>query len=207
MSCAPSSATSGRTPVSSTAEPAAGGGSQQNQSQPRALRTQAVSQQQASAGTVCVGAARQCAGIEPAVCRTARGTACGPHGVALGLLAPYIPWRGPVYWPYAYNDMFYYTFWPDAYDPGYWAYAYDDFFDGVFFPDGAPYAEYAAEGPYAGPDGRITTGSAPSRPAAHRAGHPSDARLLRRTGQGRDGMAARSDRGRGAAERRSEGPA
>ena len=44
-------------------------------------------------------------------------------------------------------------------------------FDGVFFPDGAPYAEYAAEGPYAGPDGRVgggsvTTGSAPSRPAA-----------------------------------------
>ena len=84
----------------------------------------------------------------------------------LGLLAPYVPWRGPVYWPYAYNDMFYYTFWPDAYDPGYWAYAYDDMFDGVFFPDGAPYAEYAAEGPYAGPDGRVTTGSAPSRPAA-----------------------------------------
>ena len=70
----------------------------------------------------------------------------------LGLLAPYVPWRGPVYWPYAYNDMFYYTFWPEAYDPGYWAYAYDDMFDGVFFPDGAPYAEYAAEGPYAGPE-------------------------------------------------------
>jgi len=69
-----------------------------------------------------------------------------------------------VYYPYAYNDMFYYTFWPDAYDPGYWAYAYDDMFDGVFFPYGAPYATYTAEGPYAGPDGRITTGSAPSRP-------------------------------------------
>jgi hypothetical protein len=64
------------------------------------------------------------------------------------VLAPYVPWRGPVYWPYAYADVFYYTFWPDAYDPGYWAYAYDDFFDGVFFPDGAPYVEYAAEGPY-----------------------------------------------------------
>jgi hypothetical protein len=84
----------------------------------------------------------------------------------LGLLAPYIPWFGPVYYPYAYDDMFYYAFWPEAYDPSYWAYAYDDMFDGVFFPDGAPYAAYAAEGPYAGPDGRITTGSAPSRPAA-----------------------------------------
>jgi hypothetical protein len=68
-----------------------------------------------------------------------------------------------VYWPYAYNDVFYYTFWPDAYDPGYWAYAYDDFFDGVFFPDGAPYVEYYAEGPYAGPYATATTGSAPPR--------------------------------------------
>jgi hypothetical protein len=82
----------------------------------------------------------------------------------LGLLAPYVPWRGPVYWPYAYNDVFYYTFWPEAYDPGYWAYAYDDFFDGVFFPDGAPYVEYAAEGPYDGAYARTTgtTGAAPA---------------------------------------------
>jgi hypothetical protein len=78
----------------------------------------------------------------------------------LGVLAPYVPWRGPVYWPYAYNDLFYYTFWPDAYDPGYWAYAYDDFFDGVFFPDGAPYVEYTAEGPYDGAYARGTTGTA-----------------------------------------------
>jgi hypothetical protein len=82
----------------------------------------------------------------------------------LGLLAPYVPWRGPVYWPYAYNDLFYYTFWPDSYDPGYWAYAYDDFYDGVFFPDGAPYVEYTAEGPYDGAYARTTTtGAAPSR--------------------------------------------
>ena len=33
--------------------------------------------------------------------------------------------------------MFYYTFWPYAYEPSYWAHAYDDFFDGVFFPDDA----------------------------------------------------------------------
>jgi hypothetical protein len=83
----------------------------------------------------------------------------------LGLLAAYVPWNGPVYWPYAYNDIFYYTFWPDAYDPGYWAYAYDDFFDGIFFPYGAPYVEYAYDyqGPYyEGPDGRATTGSVSS---------------------------------------------
>ena len=146
-------------------QPAAAAAIQQNQ-QSRALRTQAVSAQQATQGRFAsglranaAGSSRQFAGRRAA--RLAARTAWG-----LGLLAPYIPWYGPVYYPYAYNDMFYYTFWPDAYDPGYWAYAYDDMFDGVFFPDGAPYAAYAAEGPYAGPDGRITTGSASSRAAA-----------------------------------------
>jgi len=146
-------------------QPAAAAAIQQNQ-QSRALRTQTVSAQQATQGRFATGlranaagSSRQFAGRRAA--RLAARTAWG-----LGLLAPYIPWYGPVYYPYAYDDMFYYTFWPEAYDPGYWAYAYDDMFDGVFFPDGAPYATYAAEGPYAGPDGRITTGSAPSRPAA-----------------------------------------
>jgi hypothetical protein len=84
----------------------------------------------------------------------------------LGLHASYVPWISAVYWPYAYSDVFYYTFWPDAYEEGYWAYAYDDFFDGIYFPYGAPYVDYAYAGPY-GPYGAIergvTTGSAPSR--------------------------------------------
>ena len=75
----------------------------------------------------------------------------------------YVPWYGPIYWPYAYHDIFYYTFWPYAYDPGYWFYAYDDFFDGIFFPYGAPYIQYAYGGPYEGPYVRETTGRAPSQ--------------------------------------------
>ena len=62
----------------------------------------------------------------------------------------FVPWFGAIYWPYAYTDVFYYTFWPYGYEPAYWAYAYDDFFDGIFFPDGAPYVDYAYEGPYRG---------------------------------------------------------
>jgi LTXXQ motif family protein len=82
-----------------------------------------------------------------------------------GAFARYVPWRSAIYWPFFYTDVFYYTFWPAAYEPGYWAYAYDDFFDGVFFPDGAPYVEYA-DGPYEGPYyARATTGSAPRRDA------------------------------------------
>ena len=53
-----------------------------------------------------------------------------------------MPWYGPVFWPYAYADIFDYTFWPDGYDDGYWAYAYDDFFDGVFWGDAGPPQEY-----------------------------------------------------------------
>jgi hypothetical protein len=55
----------------------------------------------------------------------------------------FTPWYGPVFWPYAYADIFAYTFWPYGYAPGYWAYAYDDFFDGVFWGYGAPSYGYA----------------------------------------------------------------
>ena len=65
-----------------------------------------------------------------------------------GIRAAFVPWYGPVYWPYAYSDIFNYTFWPYAYDDSYWAFVYDDFFDGIFFPYGAPYVEDAYSGPY-----------------------------------------------------------
>lgn len=81
----------------------------------------------------------------------------------LGLRASYVPWLSAVYWPYAYSDVFYHTFWPDAYEDSYWAYAYDDFFDGIYFPYGAPHLDYAYAGPYGMIDEGITTGSAPSR--------------------------------------------
>jgi len=59
-----------------------------------------------------------------------------------GLRAGFVPWYGPVFWPYAYSDVFDYAFWPGGYDDGYWAYAYDDLFDGVFFGEAGPSAEY-----------------------------------------------------------------
>jgi len=61
--------------------------------------------------------------------------------------AGFVAWRGPVFWPYAYTDMFYYPFWPDAYDNGYWPYVYDDFLDSVYWASGNPYSSY----PYAAP--------------------------------------------------------
>lgn len=69
-------------------------------------------------------------------------------------------WYGPVFWPYAYSDVFDYTFWPAGYDDGYWAYVYDDFFDGVFWGEAGPPEEYA----YAAPSSPRTSSGSASRP-------------------------------------------
>jgi hypothetical protein len=67
-----------------------------------------------------------------------------------------------VFLPYVYTDLFYYTFWPQAYDDGYWAYAYDDFFDSIYWATGNPYAEYAYAAPTAESIG-VTTGRVRNR--------------------------------------------
>jgi hypothetical protein len=66
------------------------------------------------------------------------------HAWRHGKRAIFVAWLGPVFWPYAYSDIFDYTFWPHAYDPGYWAYAYDDFVDTVFWGTDSAYSAYAA---------------------------------------------------------------
>jgi hypothetical protein len=48
----------------------------------------------------------------------------------------HVGWIGPLFWPYAYGDLFYYTLWPYAYwdaDP-FWDYGYDDIYQTVFWP-------------------------------------------------------------------------
>jgi LTXXQ motif family protein len=75
------------------------------------------------------------------------------HAWRRGLRAAFVPWYGPVFWPYAYSDIFDYAFWPYGYDDGYWAYAYDDFLDGVFWGEAGPPVDYA----YAAPTGRLST--------------------------------------------------
>jgi hypothetical protein len=75
--------------------------------------------------------------------------------------AAFVPWLGPVFWPYAYSDIFEYTFWPEAYDDAYWAYAYDDLIDTVFWDYGSPYSAYASIAPdgYFEPGGAIVGSS------------------------------------------------
>src|SRR6202042_3172215 len=48
----------------------------------------------------------------------------------------HLGWIGPVFWPYAYGDVFYYALWPDDYadvDP-FWVYGYGDVYEGIFSP-------------------------------------------------------------------------
>jgi hypothetical protein len=127
----------------------------------RQLRTQRVSAEQAVEGRFATQARRHFGDRTERRANRANRLAARAAW-RLGLLATYVPWHGPIYWPYAYTDVFYYTFWPDAYEPAYWAFVYDDFFDGIFFPYGAPYVEEVFAGPY-GPAYTGTTGSAPSR--------------------------------------------
>jgi hypothetical protein len=67
------------------------------------------------------------------------------------LRAAFVAWYGPVFWPYAYSDIFDYAFWPYGYEPGYWAYIYDDFVDSLFWGEQGPPLEYVYTEPYGGP--------------------------------------------------------
>src|SRR5580704_14623624 len=49
----------------------------------------------------------------------------------------HLGWVGPLFWPYAYGDVFYYALWPADYeyvDP-FWAYGYGDIYESIFSPD------------------------------------------------------------------------
>ena len=78
-----------------------------------------------------------------------------------GRRAAFVAWYGPVFWPYAYSDVFDYAFWPYGYDDGFWAYAYDDFFDSVFWGEAGPPEDYVYGGTY-----RQARGSAGGRDQA-----------------------------------------
>jgi hypothetical protein len=91
-----------------------------------------------------------------------------------GQRAGFVPWYGPVFWPYAYSDIFDYAFWPGGYDDGYFAYAYDDFFDGVFFGDAGPPQEYVQE----------DTGSASAAQPAPAPGYAAVQELCKQPGSG-----------------------
>ena len=58
-------------------------------------------------------------------------------------------WWGPVFWPYAYYDVFAsvfwpYAYWPYVYDP-FWYYGYPDLYAGIFWRPATPPAPRATQ--------------------------------------------------------------
>ena len=73
----------------------------------------------------------------PAVAQpTTRDHLAGPAYHRHGYPGGFIGWSGRVFWPYAYDDIFDYTFWPYDYDQTFWAYAYADVYNSIIWPYG-----------------------------------------------------------------------
>ena len=72
-------------------------------------------------------------------------------------------WVGPVFWPYAYYDLYDYAWWGWGYDPFFWDYGYGDLYAGLFGPyDYGALSGYAGYLPgYAGATGRARAPSGP----------------------------------------------
>jgi hypothetical protein len=45
-------------------------------------------------------------------------------------------WVGPLFWPFAYYDVYNYALWGDGYDDAFWGYGYNDLYAGLFAPYG-----------------------------------------------------------------------
>ena len=45
-------------------------------------------------------------------------------------------WVGPLFWPFAYYDIYDYAMWGYGYDAPFWDYGYDDLYAGIFSPYG-----------------------------------------------------------------------
>jgi hypothetical protein len=62
-------------------------------------------------------------------------------------------WVGPLFWPFAYNDIYDYTIWGDN---GFWDYGYPDIYAGIFAPYGYDdLAGYMAQPGRSGRHGRL----------------------------------------------------
>lgn len=92
-------------------------------------------------------------------------------------------WVGPLFWPFAYYDVYDYTLWGGGYDDPFWDYGYNDIYAGVF----APYGYDALSGylpagggttsTMASASGSVKSASAPSKSGTPAAGSDQLARM------------------------------
>ena len=73
-------------------------------------------------------------------------------------------WVGPLFWPFAYYDLYDYTMWGYGDDPGFWDYGYDDIYAGLFAPYG--YDDLSGYLPSGGSGSPTAGGPASGSPAA-----------------------------------------
>lgn len=71
-------------------------------------------------------------------------------------------WVGPVFWPFAFNDIYGYSLWGYDYDAAFWDYGYPDIYAGLFAPYG--YDDLAAYGSYL-PGRAARSGSGGTQPS------------------------------------------
>jgi hypothetical protein len=68
-------------------------------------------------------------------------------------------WVGPLFWPFAYYDLYDYTLWGYGYDDPFWDYGYNDIYAGLFAPYG--YDELLGYLPPSGSGPRVSGSSGP----------------------------------------------
>ena len=76
-------------------------------------------------------------------------------------------WVGPLYWPFAYYDMYDYAMWGYGYDDSFWDYGYGDIYAGIFAPYGYDdLAGYLPQYASSNPNDLGQTAPAPGTPTA-----------------------------------------
>ncbi len=73
-------------------------------------------------------------------------------------------WVGPLFWPFAYDDLYDYAMWGYGDDAGFWDYGYNDIYAGLFSPYG--YDDLAGYLPQTADSSEVTTGRTSGAPAA-----------------------------------------
>jgi hypothetical protein len=73
-------------------------------------------------------------------------------------------WVGPLFWPFAYYDIYDYAMWGNGYDPQFWDYGYGDIYAGLFAPYG--YDDLLGYLPPSGTGSQATVGQARGAPTA-----------------------------------------
>ena len=76
-------------------------------------------------------------------------------------------WVGPLFWPFAYYDIYDYALWGGGFDPSFWDYGYDDIYAGIFGPYGyddlTGYLPYAGTAPASSASATLAANPAPSQ--------------------------------------------